>query len=276
MPKILKLKNEDKKTGKLKNVGSIEIKNQTEEKAELYFYGDIVSSSWESYWYEEDKCPQDITDFLKELESSKSIDIFINSGGGSVHGGLAIYNLLKRHKGQKTVYVDGIAASIASVIAMAGDKIIIPSNAQFMIHKPLTWCGGNANDFRKTADILDTCQKSITNIYMENVKEGITEEKITELINNETWFTGNEVEQYFNVKVEEQSDVVACSSQYFSKYSKTPSNILNKEKGSIDHDEIAAKVIQIIKNKNLDAKEKELKDKLEKEKEEILNDLDLI
>lgn len=276
MPKILKLKNEDKKTGKLKNVGSIEIKNQTEEKAELYFYGDIVSSSWESYWYEEDKCPQDITDFLKELESSKSIDIFINSGGGSVHGGLAIYNLLKRHKGQKTVYVDGIAASIASVIAMAGDKIIIPSNAQFMIHKPLTWCGGNANDFRKTADILDTCQKSITNIYMENVKEGITEEKITELINNETWFTGNEVAQYFNVEVEEKSDVVACSSQYFSKYSKTPSNILNKEKVPIDHDGIVAKVIQIIENKNLDAKEKELKDKLEKEKEEILNDLDLI
>lgn len=276
MPKILKLKNEDKKTGKLKNVGSIEIKNQTEEKAELYFYGDIVSSSWESYWYEEDKCPQDITDFLKELESSKSIDIFINSGGGSVHGGLAIYNLLKRHQGQKTVYVDGIAASIASVIAMAGDKIIIPSNAQFMIHKPLTWCGGNADDLRKTADILDTCQKSITNIYMENVKEGITEEKIMELINNETWFTGDEVAHYFNVEVEEQSDVVACSSQYFSKYSKTPSNILNKEKVSIDHDEIAAKVIQIIENKNLDAKEKELKDKLEKEKEEILNDLDLI
>ena len=208
MPKILKLKNEDKKTGKLKNVGSIEIKNQTEEKAELYFYGDIVSSSWESYWYEEDKCPQDITDFLKELESSKSIDIFINSGGGSVHGGLAIYNLLKRHQGQKTVYVDGIAASIASVIAMAGDKIIIPSNAQFMIHKPLTWCGGNADDLRKTADILDTCQKSITNIYMENVKEGITEEKIMELINNETWFTGDEVAHYFNVEVEEQSDVV--------------------------------------------------------------------
>ncbi len=276
MPKILKLKNEDKKTGKLKNVGSIEIKNQTEEKAELYFYGDIVSSSWESYWYEEDKCPQDITDFLKELESSKSIDIFINSGGGSVHGGLAIYNLLKRHQGQKTVYVDGIAASIASVIAMAGDKIIIPSNAQFMIHKPLTWCGGNADDLRKTADILDTCQKSITNIYMENVKEGITEEKIMELINNETWFTGDEVAHYFNVEVEEQSDVVGCSSQYFSKYSKTPSNILNKEKASIDHDEIAAKVIQIIENKNLDAKEKELKDKLEKEKEEILNDLDLI
>lgn len=276
MPKILKLKNEDKKTGKLKNVGSIEIKNQTEEKAELYFYGDIVSNSWESYWYEEDKCPQDITDFLKELESSKSIDIFINSGGGSVHGGLAIYNLLKRHQGQKTVYVDGIAASIASVIAMAGDKIIIPSNAQFMIHKPLTWCGGNADDLRKTADILDTCQKSITKIYMENVKEGITEEKITELINNETWFTGDEVAQCFNVEVEEQSDVVACSSEYFSKYSKTPSNILNKEKVSIDHDEIAAKVIQIIENKNLDAKEKKLKDKLEKEKEEILNDLDLI
>lgn len=275
MHKILNLKNKDKETGKLKDVGKMEIKNQTEEKAELYFYGDIVSSTWQSYWYEEDKCPQDITDFLKELDNSKAVDIFINSGGGSVHGGLAIYNILKRHQGEKTVYIDGIAASIASVIAMAGDKVIIPSNAQFMIHKPLTWCGGNADDFRKTADILDTCQKSIMSIYMDNVKEGVTEEKISEMINEETWLTGDEATQYFDFEVEEQSDVVACTSEYFDKYNKTPKNILNTKENATDHEDIVKKVLQIIENKN-DLKTKEIEDSLEKQKAEILGDLDLI
>lgn len=65
-----------------------------------------------------------------------SINIHINSGGGSVFGGIAIYNMLKRNSAQKTVYIDGIAASIASVIAMAGDRIIVPANATMMIHKP--------------------------------------------------------------------------------------------------------------------------------------------
>lgn len=278
MPKILNLKNKDKYTGKLKDVGKMEIKNQTEEKAELYFYGDIVSSTWQSYWYEEDKCPQDITDFLKELDNSKAIDIFINSGGGSVHGGLAIYNILKRHQGEKTVYIDGIAASIASVIAMAGDKVVIPSNAQFMIHKPLTWCGGNADDFRKTADILDTCQKSIMSIYMDNVQDGISEEKITEMINEETWLTGDEAAEYFKFEVEEKSDVVACASEYFEKYSKTPKNILEvKEniKNNIDHDDIVKKVLKELENKKALDK-KGIDENLEKEKEEILNDLDLL
>lgn len=278
MHKILNLKNKDKYTGKLKDVGKMEIKNQTEEKAELYFYGDIVSSTWQSYWYEEDKCPQDITDFLKELDNSKAIDIFINSGGGSVHGGLAIYNILKRHQGEKTVYIDGIAASIASVIAMAGDKVVIPSNAQFMIHKPLTWCGGNADDFRKTADILDTCQKSIMSIYMDNVQDGISEEKITEMINEETWLTGDEAAEYFKFEVEEKSDVVACTSEYFEKYSKTPKNILEvKEniKNNMDHDDIVKKVLKELENKKALDK-KVIDENLEKEKEEILNDLDLL
>lgn len=276
LSRVFELKNKDEITGELKNVGNIKIKNESEEKAELYFYGDIVSNTWQSYYYEEDKCPQDIADFLKEIETTNAIDIFINSGGGSVHGGLAIYNILKRHKGEKTVYIDGVAASIASVIAMAGDKIIIPSNAQFMIHKPFTSCSGNSDDFRKTADILDTCQNSITKIYMNKVKEGVTEEKITEFINKETWFTGDELEQYFNVKLEKQSDVVACNSNYFSKYNKTPLNMLSKNREKVISDnEIEAKVLEIIENKNRE-KELELENKINKEKEDILKDLDYI
>ncbi len=112
------------------------IKNKTDTSADLYFYGDIVSDSWQSYWTEEDRCPEDIREFLNDIEDHVDLNIYVNSGGGSVFGGLAIYNMLKRHKGYKTVYVDGIAASIASVIALAGDRVIVPSNAFIMIHKP--------------------------------------------------------------------------------------------------------------------------------------------
>ena len=123
MPKILQLKAKDKQ-GKLRNTGCIEIKNQTETSAELYFYGDIIGSSMsEDYknYYPDDKCPKDITDFLDEIGDVDKLDIHINSGGGSVFGGIAIYNQLKGCKAHKTVYVDGIAASIASVIACVGD-----------------------------------------------------------------------------------------------------------------------------------------------------------
>lgn len=230
MSKVWQLKNKDNLTGKIKDAGKLEIRNQTEDKADLYLLGDIVSDSWQSYWYDEDKCPQDISDFLKDIENTKDINIYINSGGGSVHAGIAIYNMLKRHKGFKTVYVDGIAASIASVIAMAGDKIVIPSNAQLMIHKPSSWGSGDAESFRKLADILDTCQESITSIYMDNIKEGITKEQITDMINVETWFTGSEAANYFNIEVDEQSEIVACSSDFYNKYKNIPNTI----KDSID------------------------------------------
>lgn len=124
------------------------------EKAELHFYGEIVCDEWEK-WSDLDTCPEDVLNYLSKIENSKELDIYINSGGGSVFAGLGIYNILKRHKGRKTVYVDGLAGSIASIIAMVGDEIIVPSNSFLMIHKPLCGVCGNANDMREMADTLD-------------------------------------------------------------------------------------------------------------------------
>ena len=109
----------------LKNI--LEIKNATDTTCDLYFYGDIVDS-WLGAFDDMDQYPEAIKNFLDEAKG-KDINIYVNSGGGSVFAGMAIYNMLKRHKGYKTVYVDGLAGSIASVIALAGDKFIIPSNA---------------------------------------------------------------------------------------------------------------------------------------------------
>ncbi len=210
------------KTKQLDTKGALKFNSADNQRAELYFYGDIVSNTWQSYLFDEDKCPQDIVDFLSELDDYGAVDIYINSGGGSVHGGLAIYNILKRYQGEKIVHVDGIAASIASVIAFAGDQVLIPKNAQFMIHKPWSCVIGDAEDMRKEADILDICQATIMNVYMEHVRDGITEDVIVDMVNKETWLTGEQVAEYFHINVEKTSEIVACESDYFEKYRHTP------------------------------------------------------
>lgn len=231
MSKVLELKNKDIKTGQEKVVGKMEIKNKTDSSVDLYFYGDICSSTWDC-WEDEDKCPQDVADFLKEIENNKDLNIYINSGGGSVFAGIAIYNQLKRHPAHKIVHVDGLAASISSVIALAGDRVIIPKNAQFMVHKPWSFSWGNANDLRKTADSLDSCEKSILNVYEENLNEGVDIETIKQFVNDETWFTGEEAGKYFNIEVEEENEAVACASEYFKEYRNTPKKLFNKKKKS--------------------------------------------
>jgi len=210
----------------LKNM--LEIKNFTDTTCDLYFYGDIVDS-WLGAWDDADQYPQAIKEFLDQAKD-KDINIYINSGGGSVFSGMAIYNMLKRHKGYKTVYIDGLAGSIASVIALAGDKVVIPSNAYFMIHKP--WCSsaGNSNELREMANTLDKIEEGIINVYSENLAEGVDIEDIKAMVNDETWLTGIEASKYFNVEVANSVQAVACASDYFDKYNKVPSDISNEVK----------------------------------------------
>ena len=221
MPKILQFKSKDK-SGKEKINGKLEIKNESENAADLYFYGDICGSTWDK-WHDEDICPQDVSDFLNQLDGNEDINIFINSGGGEVFAGLAIYNVLKRNPANKTVHVDGLAASAASVIAMAGDKIIIPATAQMMIHKAWGICIGNANDMTKFAGELDKCDESILNVYAKNLKEGVSIDTIKQMVDDTTWLTGEDAAKYFNVEVEEGTAAVAyVDSQYFDRYKNLP------------------------------------------------------
>ncbi len=225
---VLKLKKTDRKSNRIRDCGSIEIKNKTDNEAEICFYGDINSDSmgeWSKY-FPDDKCPSDIKEFFDQLsEDVEKIHVHINSGGGSVFGGIAIYNLLKNHKAEIIVHVDALAASIASVIAMAGDKIIIPKNAQLMIHKPMALVSGNADEMRKEADVLDGCQKVILSTYMDHVKDGVTEKTINDLINAETWLNGEECQEYFNFDVEDSNEAVAAVSEYFDKYNNLPEKL---------------------------------------------------
>ncbi len=118
--------------------------------------------------------------------------------------------MLKRHEGKKTVYVDGIAASIASIIAMAGDEIHIPKNAYLMIHRSWICTVGNKNDLVDTISMLEKTDLNMADIYQEKAVEGITSENILELMDNETWLTGNEAQNYFKVITDEDNKVAAC------------------------------------------------------------------
>lgn len=155
------------------------------DKVKIQIYDDIGKGGW----FFDEISAQSIIDQIEGLSVSQ-IDVHINSGGGDVFEGVAIYNYLKNHSAKVIVHVDGLAASIASIIAMAGDKIIMGEGAFMMIHDPLTGVIGNAEQMRKTADILDNVGGSMAGVYA--TKTGNSVEKIRELMLAETWLNAKE------------------------------------------------------------------------------------
>ena len=270
--KELKFYNKDR-DGNTKVCGSMTIKNQTDSSADLFFYGDIVSETWQSEWYEDDMAPGDVKKFLDQLDGTENINIHINSGGGSVFGGIAIYNMLRRNNAHKTVYVDGLAASIASVIMMAGDEIVMPKNATVMIHKPSAsyfFTTKNADDLRKDAESLDTCQEAIMQTYMTKAK--VDKEEIEQKVNDETWLTGEEAAELFDIKVEEANDAVACAgSSMFFCYKNVPTSLTAQGKNAKKKDEqrpLSRQDIKEIFNESFSEYQAR-----EKEKKELLKSL---
>ena len=222
----------------------LNIKN-LDEKAELHFYGEIVSDEWEK-WSDLDTCPEDVLNYLSKIENSKELDIYINSGGGSVFAGLGIYNILKRHKGRKTVYVDGLAGSIASIIAMVGDEIIVPSNSFIMIHKPLCGVCRNANDMREMADTLDRIEEGLINTYKTKLKDNVDIETIKAMVNAETWLTGEEASKYFNITVTEANKMIAkVDTNLLNSYKNVPENLKTKDINMAEDLAIKNKEIEI-------------------------------
>ncbi|WP_241810445.1 head maturation protease, ClpP-related, partial [Enterovibrio norvegicus] len=146
---------------------------------------------------------------LKALGDIHNITLRIHSPGGDVFEGMAIYNLLDQHPARITVHIDGLAASMASVIAMAGDTVLIPENAMMMIHKPWSIAGGDANDLRQHANLLDQVEKTLSSAYTK--KTGKSDDEIAAMLAVETWLTGAEaVEHGFADSVIEKLHAAAC------------------------------------------------------------------
>jgi ATP-dependent Clp endopeptidase proteolytic subunit ClpP len=130
------------------------------------------------------------TDDLKAAGEAKTITLRLNSPGGSVFDGIAIHNALKRHPARTVVHIDGLAASIASVIAMAGDEVAMPENAMLMIHDPSGVVVGTSSDMRSTADALDRIKGGLIAAYRD--KTGKPDDEIERLMAEETWLTASE------------------------------------------------------------------------------------
>lgn len=134
-------------------------------------------------------------DFIKDLNglSASSIDLHINSPGGDVFDGLAIYNSLRNHKATVITHIDGLAASAASFIAMAGNEVVIMRNAEMMIHDAHGICIGNAADMRELAELMDKNSDNIADIYAQ--KAGGTVDEWRDRMRAETWYVGNEAKE---------------------------------------------------------------------------------
>ena len=135
-------------------------------------------------------------DVLKSIENTngEDLDVEINSGGGDVYAGSEIYTLLKEYNGNVTTKVLGIAASAASVIAMAGDKVLISPTAQIMIHNVWSMASGDYRDLQHESDVLKNYNKTIANAY--RIKSGLEESKLLEMMDKETWLTAQDALEY--------------------------------------------------------------------------------
>ncbi len=131
--------------------------------------------------------------FIREIKSLKdvsTINLRINSNGGDVFDGVAIYNYLKAHKARIEVDIDGIAASVASLIAMAGDEIRIGEGAWMMIHEPWSVMGGTAQDFRDRAELLDGIFENLIDAYMHTAT--VSREEVADMVRAETWLNASD------------------------------------------------------------------------------------
>lgn len=162
----------------------------------LSIYGDVEGDErdfWTGEIIRSETSANAFREALRRNPNATQINISINSYGGSVFEGTAIYNQLRRHPAHKTVYIDGFACSIASVIAMAGDEIVMPKNALMMIHNMWMCVAGNAQELRKAADDLDTINDAGRQAYLSRVN--ISEEELVRMMDAETWLTAEQCVQ---------------------------------------------------------------------------------
>lgn len=177
----------------IKHTFSAEAKEDT---TEITIYGDIGDS-----WWGESISANDVKEALKDV-ATETITIRLNSPGGDAFDGIAIYNQLKNHDAKVIAYVDGLAASAASIIAMAADELIMNTGSMMMIHEASTFTWGTKADIKKTLNALEGIDKSIADIYMTRFNG--EREDLDALVESESWFTASEaVEKGLADKVNE-------------------------------------------------------------------------
>ncbi|PIS62236.1 Clp protease [Corynebacterium striatum] len=170
--------------------GFFNVIKTSERKASIDMYGEIVDEKFDDV----ETSAVSFKQALKDLGDVEEIDININSPGGSVFSGIAIYNQIKNHPAKITAHIQGLAASIATCIAMGADKVVMPANAMMMIHNAWTLAMGNSNDLRKQADDLDKINQTVFQSYVDKNPD-IDHALLRQYMDEETWLTASECKE---------------------------------------------------------------------------------
>lgn len=195
---------------------------------------------WVYDWFDMDStCPNDVSKVLDSL-NGEEIEIEINSGGGDVYSGSEIYTALKSYKGKKIVKIVGIAASAASIVAMAGEKVLISPTAQIMIHNVSSTASGDYRDLEHEAEVIKNYNSTIANAY--TLKTGMKKDDLLEMMNKETWLTPEKALEYKfvdEIMFQEESRMVASYNnmipiEVINKIRSTVKGPINPENGESD------------------------------------------
>jgi ATP-dependent Clp endopeptidase proteolytic subunit ClpP len=213
----------------VKNTGrGYSIQAKADKEAEIWIYEEIGES-----WFGGLSAKQFSKD-VKALGEVTKITLRLNSPGGDVFDGMAIYNILKQHKARVEVSIDGQAASIASVIAMAGDEINMAANAMMMIHEAWTVAVGPAKELRAAADMIEKVNHTILITYAS--RASVDQKQINELMEKETWMTGDEALGYGLVdNLTGPIEMAAHFDMSKFKYKNMPDFLNKKAGGSLEH-----------------------------------------
>lgn len=233
----------------------LKIKNNVDS-AELYISGSIIDDEdggWFEAWDDPGtgyEWPKVIKEQLDAIDENSLLTIYINSDGGSVPAGVAIANMIARHKGHTIAIVDGWACSIATQIFFAADERRIPSNSYLMIHKPTVGAvSGDANDMRRMAETLDVLQDGLETTYNRVTREGVTPEQVHQMVEDSTWLTGADAAELFDIELLEASQTAAYAGSEFKSFSNMPDGI-----------KFVAKVPEQVSKKQIPATEPKLQD----------------
>lgn len=200
-------------------------------KAEIYISGDIIDDDMGGVlesWGDSDtgyEWPKAVKEALDGIDEDDDLTVYINSDGGSIPAGVAIANMIARHKGHTTAIVDGWACSIATQIFFAADTRKMPSNAYLMIHKPAATVSGDANDMRQAINALDTMQEGLETTYRKAAREGTSEEDIHAMVEATTWLTGEKASNLFEIDLLDATQTAACAGTAVNRLSNIPKGI---------------------------------------------------
>jgi len=210
--------------------------------------GVIVPNDWKDVyeWFGyEAVCPKDVSTKL-ELAKGDAVVVEINSGGGDVFAGSEIYTILKDYKGRKETKITGVAASAASVVAMAGDIVKISPTAQIMIHNVWTVAQGDYRDMQHEAEVLENYNISVANAYM--LKTGMKQEELLSLMNKESWLNAQQCKEMGfvdEIMFDEKRQLAASA----GRTAMLPQEVVNKIKNEILKKGVCGNNADTLKNK---------------------------